>query len=85
MLKRSDDGRFFLDEFDFQLENQSGEKLIFNLEIDCRFFFCFFFILYYVVFILVDREVFWFLFVFCKNVLFFVGYGMVVQCCGRGF
>ncbi|XP_024370673.1 uncharacterized protein [Physcomitrium patens] len=36
MSKRSDDGRFPSDEFDLQLENQSGEKLTFNSETDRR-------------------------------------------------
>lgn len=84
MSKRSDDGRFPSDEFDLQLENQSGEKLTFNSETDRRFFSCFLFTLYHAVFTSVDREVPWFLLAFCKNALPPAGHGMAAQCCGRG-
>lgn len=38
MAKRSNEGAFPSDDFDLQLENQSGEKLMFNSDTDRRFF-----------------------------------------------
>jgi hypothetical protein len=38
MAKRSNEGEFPTGDFDLQLENQSGEKLMFNSDTDRRFF-----------------------------------------------